>query len=71
MTTASNELIIERDCYVAALIQALDRIGWSLGEWEQEFLVSVTEQFFDEGKELSTKQLLRLEIICRQSKVLR
>jgi len=56
----------DRDCYSAALIQALDQIGQQLELWEQEFIVSVTEQFFELGYELSPKQLLKLEEVWRR-----
>jgi hypothetical protein len=63
--SATNQ-IVEKEPYTAYLIQRLDAIGKELDYWEQEFLVSVTHQFFDDNKEMSTKQLLRLEQICKR-----
>jgi hypothetical protein len=55
----------DRDCYIACLIQALDEVGERLDDWQQEFLVSVEVQFYEEQRELSIKQLLKLEEIWR------
>lgn len=55
-----------RDCYIASLIQALDEVGERLSDWQQEFLVSIEVQFYEEQRELSIKQLLKLEEIWRE-----
>jgi hypothetical protein len=48
------------------MLYSLARIGGRLTMWEQEFLVSVIDWFFEWGFDLTVRQRLRLEQMYRE-----